>query len=291
MGHDPASGLFDARATKSRAQPKRIGAGEYDTPDGFHIRRRSRGLFLHRAAALEPELLLSLAEAIESLPMETFDLAGYADDDGGDEWLAEAISQFEQFSTAIMPWQNDWRLTDDWISEELHSAFCWVSGNLPATERVHAAWKYFNREPIRPFSPIYPPTGGLPGTTGFRHYLSEPVPLLLVFRARWYPQYEFRADILGWLKGQFEQELTAYLDAVEKQMKAAGLVKTPIKRSRRGGDAMQHFDWLVLFQVRYRTQASIAKQYGNLDISTVADALRSTAELIGLTRRSTPTLE
>ena len=269
----------------------RIGAGEYDTPDGFHTRRSSQGLFLHRAAKLESELLPSLAKAIESLPVETFDLADYPDDDGGYEWFAEAISQFEQFSTAITPWQNEWHLTDDWISQELHSALCWVSGNVSAMERVCAAWKYFDRDPIRPFSPIFPPKGGWPGTTAFSHSLAKPLPDLFMFKARWYPQSEFRADILSWLRGHFEHELTAYLDAVEKQMEDAGLARTPEKRPRGGGVAIQHFDWLVLFQVEHWTQKRIAREHGDLRISTVAKALRSTAELIGLTRRTTSPLK
>ncbi len=265
---------------------KRIGVGEYDTVDGFHTLRSSRGLFLHRAATLVPELLPSLAKAIESLPVETFELPVYADDGAGDEWLVEGLSRFERFRTAIMPWQNRWHLTDDWISEELHSALCWITGNLRATERVGAAWKYFDLERVRPFSAIYPPTGGLPGTTGFQHSLAKPLPPLFAFHGRWYPQYEFRADISRWLRKQFEQELTAYLDAVEKQMKTAGLVKTPKKCPRSGGDTMQHFDWLVCFQVQEWSHHLIGQHYGRLDDKTVADALRKTATLIGLTRRS-----
>lgn len=267
---------------------KRIGVGQYDTVDGLHTRLSSRRVFFHRAAGLVPELLHSLAEAIESVPVEVFDLPVYPDDGGGYERFAESVSRVGQFRTVITPWQNRWHLTDDWVSEELSRALCWVSGNLRATERVCAAWKYFDLEPVGPFSPIYPPTGGLPGTTGFKHSLAKPLPPLFVFRARWYPQYEFRTDVSRWLKKQFEQELTAYLNAVEKQMETAGLVKTPTKRPRRRGDAMQHFDWLVRFQVQCWTQARIAAEE-NVAISTVADALQSTAALIGLTRRSTPT--
>ncbi len=270
---------------------KRIGIGQYDTVDGFHTRLRSRRVFLHRAASLVPELLPSLAEAIKLVPAEALELPAYPDDGGGYGRLAESVSRFEQFRAGITQWQNRWHLTDDWVSGELHSALSWLRGNLPALERVRTAWKYFDLERPRSFSPIYPPKGGLPGTTGFQHSLAKPLPPLFVFRARWYPQYEFRADISRWLRKQFDQDLVAYLDAVEKQMETAGLVKTPTKRPRRGGDSMQHFDWLVRFQVQGWTQARIAAENSNLDISTVADALRSSATLIGLTRRSTPTPE
>ena len=273
---------------------KRTAVGEYDSADRSHTRRYFRFLFLHRAAALEAELQPSLAEAIESVPAATFEFPEYPDDGGEHEWsraFDEHLSRFEQIRTAIVPWQNRWHLTDDWICDELYLALVFVRRSLPATDRVCESWKYFDREPIGPFSPIYPPTGGLPGTTGFLHSLAKPPAHQFVFSARWYPQYESRADISRSLRKQFKQDLTAYLDAVEKQMETAGLVKTPKKRPRRGGDAMQHFDWLVHFQVQCWTQASIAAKYGDLDISTVAYALRSTAELIGLTRRSTPTPE
>lgn len=267
----------------------RLGVGEYDTVDGLHTRLRSQRFFLHRAANLVPELLPSLAEAIEPLPAEALEWPDDLDDGGGYERLAEGVSRFEQFRASITQWQDRWNLTDDWIPQELHSALCWTSGNLRASERVSAAWTWFALEPVRPFSPIYPPTGGLPGTTGFKHTVAKPLAPLFVFRARWYAQYEFRADISRWLRRQFEKELTAYLNAVENQMKTAGLVRTSTKRPRRSGDPLQHFDWLVRFQVQCWTQARIARENGHLDISTVAQALRSTAEHIDLTRRSTST--
>lgn len=262
---------------------KKIGVGEYDTADGFHARRISRFIFLHHAKTLVPKLLPSLAKAIESLPVETFELPA---DGAGYEWLAEGIHRAERFRTAIVPWQSRWHLTDDWIFQELHYALCRVSGNLRAAERVLGAWKYFDLEPVGSFSPVYQPS-----TTGFRLILAKPLPPLFAFEARWYPQLEFRADISRWLKKQFQKKMTAYLDAAEKQMKAAGLVKTPKKRSRRGGDATQHFDWLVRFQVEWWEQPRIAAEYGDLDITTVADALKSTAQLLGLTLRSTRTQE
>ena len=144
---------------------KRSGLGEYDTADRFHTTRYFRFLFLHRAAALEPELRPYLAETIESLPAATFEVPEYLDGGGADEWsraFDEHRSRFERICTAIAPWQKRWHLADDWIPGELYLALVFVRRDLPATDRVRESWKYFDREPVGPFSPIYPPTGGLP---------------------------------------------------------------------------------------------------------------------------------
>jgi hypothetical protein len=223
----------------------RTAPGEYDTADRFHTTRHFRFLFLHRAAALEPDLQPSLADALDAVPVATFEMPDYPLHGGADDWaraFAEHLAQFEQIQTAIAPWQARWHLTDDWIAGEVYLALVLVRRPLPATDRVGEAWTYFDRDPRGPFSPIHPPTGGLPGTTAFLHSLAQPLAPLFVFSARWYPQYEARAAIAHWLRTQFEQELTAYLDACEHTMAAAGLVRAPKKYPRLRGDARQHVD-------------------------------------------------
>jgi hypothetical protein len=267
----------------------RTAPGEYDTADRFHTTRSFRFRFLHRAAALEPDLQPSLAEAIEAVPVATFEMPEYRSNGGADAWsqaFEEHLAQFERIRTAIAPWQDRWHLTDEWIAGEVYLALVLVRRPLPATARVGASWTYFDREPGGPFSPIYPPTGGVPGTTAFLHSLAKPLAPLFVFSARWYPQYESRAEISRWLRKQFEQDLTAYLDACETTMEAAGLVRAPKKYPRLRGDARQHLDWLVRFQVQEWSQTRIAQHYERGNAKTVADALRKTATLIGLTRRS-----
>jgi hypothetical protein len=252
----------------------RTAPGEYDTADRFHI---------------EPDLQPSLAEAIEAVPVATFEMPEYPSNGGADAWsraFEEHLAQFERIRTAIAPWQDRWHLTDEWIAGEVYLALVLVRRPLPATARVGASWTYFDREPGGPFSPIYPPTGGVPGTTAFLHSLAKPLAPLFVFSARWYPQYESRAEISRWLRKQFEQDLTAYLDACETTMEAAGLVRAPKKYPRLRGDARQHLDWLVRFQVQEWSQTRIAQHYERGNAKTVADALRKTATLIGLTRRS-----
>ena len=220
----------------------RAGYGEFDTPDGRYARIHLQTRFLHRAAQLVPELKPSLAEAIDTLPSDTFGrlrvpmyLPGIDEVDHDNEvarWFDKSVTQLDAVSTAIRPWQERWRLADEWAGVQVSAGLVQVpllSGDgrvRSAVERVNLAWLIFGLRGND--SPVYPPEKAEWATEYFLS-LVEPQPVDFPFSARWYPQLEYRSDIIRWLKDRFENELNAYLDATEVKMEASGLVRTKKK--------------------------------------------------------------
>ena len=68
---------------------------------------------------------------------------------------------------------------------------------------------------------------------------------------------------------------------------APGLIKTPEKRG-----SLDHFEWLALHHVAGLRLEDVAEQYQDptrgLSVSTVSEAISTTAELVGLTLRVRP---
>jgi hypothetical protein len=80
------------------------------------------------------------------------------------------------------------------------------------------------------------------------------------------------------LRAAFEEELSAYLDRMEHLATTRGLVPVPQKRG------VEHFEWLVRYQVQGHSYQAIAREACR-DRKTVADAVRETAALLQLSLR------
>ena len=104
-----------------------------------------------------------------------------------------------------------------------------------------------------------------------------------VFRTDgWNVLYDTRDHAANVLRAEFEQFLQAYLDQMEALAEAQGWVRTPKKMHQRGRDPVQHFEWLALYQC---TAGNTYKSIGDdcrVTQQTVGDAVRETAEQIGL---------
>ena len=229
----------------------RAGVGEYDSADGFYTRTHLQHLFLHRAAQLVPELKPSLVRVVETLPEDRFEelkypdplTTGFTDPEWFDNETArvfdENVARMEALERSIRPWQEEWRLVDEWVSHWVREGLT-LDPSLPGypdvisvEDRVEIAWISF--VPIEDDSPAHS-LSHLTFPSG-RKILSvhDPQPDDFEFSSRWYPLLESRSDISRLLKEQFDRELNSYLDATEAKMEASGLARTPEKRPRRGG--------------------------------------------------------
>ena len=270
----------------------RPGSGEFDTPDGRFTRDHFQRVFLYRASELVPELKRSLAESIRTLPAETFDyppFSVWADEYETNRLIDEGAARLERITACIEPCLRALHLTEPWVSFHLRFHMAGMPIHLadgrPELISVVLDTVFERVRPSKSDSPLYPPDR--PSFVDGRSWIDniDPQPDDFVFSARWYPQEEYRADITRWLRDRFDRELDEYLDATERKMVEAGLVRTPEKRARRGGEPTQHFDWLVRFQLLSRSHERIAREAGVAE-KTVAAGCRSAAELIDLTRRS-----
>ncbi len=102
--------------------------------------------------------------------------------------------------------------------------------------------------------------------------------------AAWYPFWETRTAYEERARKAFDEALRCHLDAGEESATQAGFVRSPEKRGQFKARPLQHFKWLVCYQIQGRSRKEIADEYGRAKTS-VSDALRNTANLIGLTLR------
>lgn len=125
-------------------------------------------------------------------------------------------------------------------------------------------------------------------------------PLEVVHPKAWDPvggesRSEAKRRLITWLRRLVDE----HLDEAEEAALSHGARPIPRKRARRHGTEATHFEWLVRFQVpmlpgkRPETLEEIAatpylgnSDRGGKEPRTVQDAIRRTAEEIGLTRRS-----
>jgi hypothetical protein len=127
-----------------------------------------------------------------------------------------------------------------------------------------------------------------PSFEGFRppHFfdLAERAPPFTFQHSGWQPHWKSRASFLGELREDFELAARKYMKAREEEATRRGFEPAPMKKAQLGANALQHFEWLVRFQVEGWTHERIKDEYGR-SRSSVTTAIRETANLIGLTRR------
>jgi hypothetical protein len=100
----------------------------------------------------------------------------------------------------------------------------------------------------------------------------------------WYPFWKSRTAYEEQARKAFDEALRRHLDAREESAEQAGFMRSPEKRGQFEAQALQHFEWLVRYQLQGRSRAEIADEY-NRARTSVSDALRNTANLIGLALR------
>lgn len=94
----------------------------------------------------------------------------------------------------------------------------------------------------------------------------------------WDPLTEPRADAEKRLQTAINARLQRALDSIEAEFRERNVTTPSVKRR------IEHFDWLVRYQVRCESISAIARDVGK-QRTTVRDAVRSTADLLGFTLR------
>jgi hypothetical protein len=166
---------------------------------------------------------------------------------------------------ALTAWGAQWNLSDDWCADVALSTLRWWA-NVPETLTSESGLSWH------------------PGGIGTWVVILDVPPL-----DAWKPNIEsweaFSVRVDEWKKRN--------RGTAEATAAAAGMTLPPEKRARSSPDRGRDFEMLARFQVQGWTQRNIAGTYRTprghqLTEKAVADALRRTADMIGLTRRSTP---
>ncbi len=278
----------------------RIGP-EYRDPRIDYSRWSAQKLFLERVSELVPETLDSLrqdvlpafrraAEATRPSPRPPTHVGPFGDPSvrraspiPWRTWAQITIDVYAKqpemsaLRDRLSTWSSHWNLTDDWA---LDSAIRTLR-SMEAKSRRRASVDIDGELVLLPPWVV----------AGARI-----VPFTFERRG-WIPQKQQWIAYQAETREEFEHQLKKYRDDWASWLEASGpwrpgLKRSPEKRTRGGDDAFRHSDWLVRFQVQGWTHERIAKEYDRAyddavrKTNTVADAIRETAKLIGLTRRS-----
>jgi len=184
-----------------------------------------------------------------------------------------SYSRLAPFNDALRTWSDQFHLADEWCAQvALHTLNDWARSSHPV------------REPLRFRLPSF--GGAVP---------EDPTPP--DFRLpEWSPTFETWAEVEERARAAFENALKQYREAGRAWAGGLGLEAAPTMKAPKDLDLSAHFEWLVRWQVQGWTQPRIANEYKRRfgqdpawkerDPKSIASALRKTADLIGLTRRS-----
>ena len=247
-------------APQAGAPRRRLAPGSYEPADLWMSQPRARALFFAAVRRVVPRVYDDLAGE----PFELFRSCGFSN-------AAELWSLPESAAPALWAglrrWGKRWNLADGWVLETVLTFLDdWLAFPEHHATRTH---------------PEVPSSEG--DWTPFWRSMLEPDPLppddrRVSFDAEWDPILTTRAEAERELRGAFEDYLRRRLDEIETLAESRGLVPTAEKRRP------EHFEWLVYYQVELWSQGEIAEQYG-VDRTTVRDALKHAADLLGLTLR------
>ena len=169
-----------------------------------------------------------------------------------------------QFEDKLQAWGTRWNLTDAWI---LDAASNLLRTWYPDQPRRRLLWHY--------------PTAQIPEilrakerSFRFQHW-RWPI------EAAWTREM-FHENILA----KFERELDEYCERIERLAAERGIKPHRSKRGRSGSE-FEHYHWLAKYQLGLASAAELAKSSG-VTVRAVQDALKRTAEEIGLHRRTVP---
>lgn len=204
-------------------------------------------------------------------------------------------SQAERALENLRQWTERWHLSEDWCID-------WAIKTLRAEQLAATSESQAPPSPIdqvqQPFeaaSPPNTPSSSLAGKRKVRvnrlvDFTIESVKLVSGVPFSVAP---FRPDFGAWewrgvsrrafeehARQRFREDLEAYCDRVELQIRASGFVPTPEKRSE------DHFFWLARYQVKGERFADIARNGFALTPKQVEMAIRRIARFVGLKLRT-----
>lgn len=166
-----------------------------------------------------------------------------------------------EFRKRLLRWGEDWNLPETWVLDaSLRTLRRWRARQNQGSEIA------LEFEPL-PFADV-----------------SDKPAFTFEFSA-WTPRWTSWAEYSKELREAFEDQLETYREQRQAEASERGLKKSPTKLGQADSAATQHFEWLVRFQVKEHTISRIANDASRSE-QTVQDALRSTADLVGLRRRS-----
>jgi hypothetical protein len=176
------------------------------------------------------------------------------------------------YGNALVSWLKHWNFTEDWLMDA-------ATGTLQNWRNVKdvPGFPYLGDRTLDRLEwhlQMYDrtPNGSLRfDLTSFRYYPQS-----------WDPFVETRKQFKDRFMERLEKHLDAYLDKVDSIAIAQGALPTPEKRN------LEHFAWTVLYQALGLSYQQIADRYaegGDLDKESVRDAVRKTADFIGIRLR------
>ena len=234
-----------------------LGGQHYDPDEqgGNLPQREAQRLFLQRVAVDVPTVVEALQADV--LPHYAASLA--LTDRPRWDGPVEAPADAPPLERELVKWAERFHLAEPWaVTAALATLGLWCRGG-PSRHLV----TYVGGAPENPFS-LFSYEG--PG---------------------WLVRWQTRTEAAEAIRADFEAALSGYLDKVEEQARAAGWESTSRKldTKRREAGSATHFGWLARYQCGREKQTDIAAR-ANVSASSVSDAVRSTAALVGLRLRS-----
>lgn len=251
-----------ARITSNgRGQPRR--RGRY-APSADSPHEEARLTFLHAVQEVCPAALDGLGA--EPLRLYREGASQNRDRPSCSFWEnSRATTPFEPddpeypaFLASLTAWADRWGLNTAWcLQRAVETLRQRVMGEHTAAHQLH--------DPMRWGASVV--------------LMHAPLPEPIVFQNEgWSPTLQRRADYRQSAVEKFLDDLSTYLDRIEMDAEAAGMVRTPLTTQ------MDHFRWLALYQVREWSHKEIAKEFRR-DRSVVAKAVPALASRIGLPLR------
>lgn len=176
------------------------------------------------------------------------------------------------YGNALVVWLKRWNLTEDWLLDMARSTLGQWRNVQDVPDFPHLGYRTLGRLEWHLELYTQAPNGHLDFEFDRFHCYPQ----------SWDPFVESRKQFRDRFMERFEKQLDAYLDKVDGMAVAQGVVPTPEKRN------LEHFVWTVRYQVLGLSYRQIADRYaegGDLDKETVRDAVRKTADFIGLRLR------
>jgi hypothetical protein len=257
----------------------RLAPGEFARPESDRETWSARVLFLDRVARLVPAVLTDLG--LHVLPAYRRVVATLADPAGTSarrpefHWNEESsprdlspTPEERELELALLAWADRYHLCESWVLNTALQTLRWWEG----TGRL--GWVHLGRG------------AGLPPGTIPRFQFEQPA---------WEVDWETKDQFMRRISWAFRLALKRYLKEIEATAAERQWRRIGEKRAHRKGTEnsertpeehlRRHFDWLVMWQVGGQTQVELAER-ARVDTKAVAHAIKATAKLIGLRRRS-----
>lgn len=243
---------------------QRLGSGGFAWPDSDDSRQVGRSLFLEEVRRREPGVLANLA-----------DMAGL--DERG-RFEPSTVSR-----AALEEWGKRWNLSDRWCLDIADATVKTWQG--PTGDLLHEPFPV-GQGPFRDRNAVVAALDWLYPVAVEANPLDddeERIPALDAEVMSWNPRHESWEQAETRMTAAFHRHIRAHRDQIQALAETAGLERTTSRTAR-------HFRWLAMYQVQrlpkgerfsYRTLAKVER----VEMQSIEQALKETAELIGLTLR------